>query len=687
MPDAFFQKKRKRTVSGSSGSGSRGSSSSFPRSRANGAGSTSSSGPSSSRSAGGAQRRSRRDESDEEDDGDFDLDKEDTRHRYEEDISSDEEREEAETPAEARVRMAKMYLEGLKGPDLDPDDADAALADQENISDRLQKDVSEQSGRLHVFVSSKLVPTSRSNILLLSGGHRGSLTAAVASNNGRYVYTAAKDGTVIRWRMADGRMDVLVPRRRSQRQHRQHHQSTKASVNDDSADHEIQPALTATAEVEVESVSVPKSKSSGASRRKARREASLVNSKELKGKGKAVAPGSPQACELIDVGLEEGHDSEVLSLAISSDGKYLVTGGTDKRVGVWSVSDTSIVDSSSGQTVRWVKALVGHKDSISGLKFKSSSHELYTASLDRTMKLFDVDQLSYIETLFGHQESIHALDALKNDFAVTAGGRDRTARWWKIRDESQLVFRGGAKNKMREVMEGGDLIHGEDGKRIRGDRGGSIIEGSLDAVAMIDDQHFLTGGDSGAISLWSLAKKKPIFTRAATHGFDVKRFEEGEDDILQPRWVTSLACLPYGDVFASGSWDGCIRLWALDSKLRSFKKLFDIPAKGFVNSLQLLQPPRSSLQNPVIQPSLWRHRSKGKADDGDAKADDGDEGRADAANLTNGRRGPLGGKESVPPILVAAIGQEPRLGRWMKMKSANSAGLVVPLTFASDQAQ
>ncbi len=35
------------------------------------------------------------------------------------------------------------------------------------------------------------------------------------------------------------------------------------------------------------------------------------------------------------------------------------------------------------------------------------------------------------------------------------------------------------------------------------------MEGSVEVVAMIDSHHFLSGGDSGSISLWNLGKKNP----------------------------------------------------------------------------------------------------------------------------------------------------------------------------------
>ncbi|PWN19833.1 WD40 repeat-like protein [Microstroma glucosiphilum] len=737
MPDAFFQKKRKRSTS-STGGGERsrasGSSSSTGRggssSRGRGRGDSNGSGSRSGAGASGTSRRSREEDDDEDD---FDVDTADTRHRYDEDVESEEERDAEETPAEARARMAKMYLEGLRGNSLDPEDADAALADQENIASRLQKDLSEHSGRLHIFIASRIAvpPSDGSSNLFLSGGHRGPLTAAVASQNGQYIYTAGKDGNLFRWRMRDGRIDLLMPRRRraiGKSSGKGKEKVDTATIEEMVEEEEEADEPAAAAQVDAEmherpSSSTPRSKSSGASRRQARRAGAALNGKLKSSNFPAAASSTATGGfhEVVELGPEEGHTDVLWSLAVSSDGKIVVSGGADRRIGVWSITSPSSseddhANASSGPSAKWVKALYGHKDSITGLKFRIGTHELYSASLDRTIKLFDVDQLSYIETLFGHQESITSLDALRGEFALTSGGRDRTARWWKVREESQLVFRGGAKSKMRDAVEGGDLLgggEGEDGRKVRGDRGGTIVEGSLECVAMIDEGHFLTGGDSGAISLWSLGKKKPNFSRAATHGFEstprsshtaelVQPTSSSSDDILTPRWITSLAVLPYSDLFASGSWDGSIRLWQLDFRLRSFKPLGEVKVCGFVNSIQIFQPPRSTLLEgkQVLNKEEWKWRAGAKGAyrprSGGAEAQGSVESDAAEKKEVNGITAPaINGsgktssstgarKELVPPILVAAIGVEPRTGRWTKLKGRQSAvngAVVVPLSF------
>lgn len=224
------------------------------------------------------------------------------------------------------------------------------------------------------------------------------------------------------------------------------------------------------------------------------------------GKGKApIARNQPsQDAETA------GHTDEIYTLALSSDGKRLASAGADRKVGVW---DISSAEGSGG--CKWVSALRGHKDAIVSVKFRLGSSQIYTSSWDRTVKIYDTASLSYIETLFGHQDKIYDLSVLKNEVAVTAGGRDKTLRYWKIKDESQLVFRAGGMSKIRRVIEGGieddeEELEGKRSKKPNGVNGQPVpdekrfVEGSADCTAMIDDQHFLSGGDSGYVHSQSL---------------------------------------------------------------------------------------------------------------------------------------------------------------------------------------
>src|ERR1700691_1012081 len=65
--------------------------------------------------------------------------------------------------------------------------------------------------------------------------------------------------------------------------------------------------------------------------------------------------------------------------------------------------------------------------------------------------------MGYVETLFGHQDAVLSMDALRNETVISVGARDTSVRFWKIADESQLVFRGGRRSAVRELLDGGGL--------------------------------------------------------------------------------------------------------------------------------------------------------------------------------------------------------------------------------------
>jgi len=139
-------------------------------------------------------------------------------------------------------------------------------------------------------------------------------------------------------------------------------------------------------------------------------------------------------------------------------------------------------------------------------------------------------------------------------------------------------------------------------------------------------------------------KKRPIFSWPQAHGLEdtVSDFSTSPSGVSarNPRWITALGALPYSDLFASGSWDSAIRLWKLEKSTSmrstpfgSFSSLCSVHLPGFINSLQLLRPPVTCSLNEVP----WAAGEK-----------------------------PHAGPDI---LLVAGVGQEPRLGRWMKIKT------------------
>jgi WD40 repeat protein len=73
----------------------------------------------------------------------------------------------------------------------------------------------------------------------------------------------------------------------------------------------------------------------------------------------------------------EGHSGGVLALALSPDGRRLLTGGDDKTIRLW--------DTASGKELA---KLTGHADTVSCLAFSADGRRAVSGSLDRTVRLW-----------------------------------------------------------------------------------------------------------------------------------------------------------------------------------------------------------------------------------------------------------------------------------------------------------
>ena len=144
-----------------------------------------------------------------------------------------------------------------------------------------------------------------------------------------------------------------------------------------------------------------------------------------------------------------------------------------------------------------------HLDTVTTLAFRGKTNQLFSGSKDRTIKIYSLDELAYVETLFGHQDAVVDVAAVggSQERCVSVGASDKTARLWKVVEESQLIFRGGGGSKKKRNNPEDDE---EDDKKL------DAHEWSIDRVVQIDTQLFVTGADNGDLALYGLHKKKAL---------------------------------------------------------------------------------------------------------------------------------------------------------------------------------
>ena len=69
----------------------------------------------------------------------------------------------------------------------------------------------------------------------------------------------------------------------------------------------------------------------------------------------------------------------------------------------------------------------------------------------------------------------------------------------------------------------------------------------MDSVRLIDEDHFVTCGEDGHVSVWGTMKKKPLLTVREAHGLDEAGNGNGEAN-----WVSAVAAMPMSDLIATG---------------------------------------------------------------------------------------------------------------------------------------
>ena len=326
------------------------------------------------------------------------------------------------------------------------------------------------------------------------------------------------------------------------------------------------------------------------------------------------------------------HTLPILSVAASEDGRFIATGGADKRLIIWAAGNLTPL-----------RVFTQHRDAVTSLAFRRGTNQLYSCSKDRTIKTWSLNELAYVETLFGHQDSVVDIAALAQERCLSVGARDRTARLWKVVEETQLVFRGGGNIKEKKRPQTEPDQNGTEIATIN-----QQSEGSIDRVAMIDEETFVTGSDNGSLSLWTLQKKKPVFTVPTAHGLDppltLEESSAEQPHILaqmtppttqQPRSITALTTVPYSDLILSGSWDGHVRAWRVSDDKRKLEALGPI---GLAQP-DPPSPPLVAIRGVINDISVFER-----------------------------------GERSTGGICITvAVGKELRLGRWMKFKGKNGA--------------
>ncbi|CUU07126.1 delta-60 repeat domain-containing protein [Candidatus Kryptobacter tengchongensis] len=258
-----------------------------------------------------------------------------------------------------------------------------------------------------------------------------------------------------------------------------------------------------------------------------------------------------------EIFVQLGHTDDVTSVAISSDGKYIVSGSQDKTIKLWDIS-----------TGREIRTFKGHTDWITSVAISPDGKYVISGSYDKTLKIWDILTGREIRTFAGHTDKVTSVAITPDGKYIVSGSQDKTIKLWDISTGREIRTFKGHTNWVTSVAvspDGKYVISGSNswiiklwdistGKEIRTFAG---HEGLVTSVAISPDGKYVVSGSSdNAVKLWDIST-----------GREIRTFKGHTD------WITSVAISPDGKYVASGSQDKTIKLWDISTgmEIRTFK--------------------------------------------------------------------------------------------------------------------
>jgi ribosomal RNA-processing protein 9 len=158
--------------------------------------------------------------------------------------------------------------------------------------------------------------------------------------------------------------------------------------------------------------------------------------------------------------------------------------------------------------------MLGHQNAISAVAAEPDGTQVYTASMDQSLRIWDLRTQRNTDTLLGHVSGVTALDIYSKGRPLS-GGVDKTVRLWKVERDTHLMF-----NKHSYAV---------------------------DSVCVVDQDRFVSGSQDGSVMLWSQTSKKPLASTS----------------LGSRQWVSALGAVRRGDIVFSGSSAGKLQGWRL----------------------------------------------------------------------------------------------------------------------------
>jgi WD40 repeat protein len=306
-----------------------------------------------------------------------------------------------------------------------------------------------------------------------------------------------------------------------------------------------------------------------------------------------VAQAMPDSADAAIVHTLNGHSGTVWAVAISRDGRTLVSGSGDKTLKLWDLDTGHLLRTLSGNSDEVLSVAIGadgqtltsgsyadkqaikiwnlrneerhsivsgNPSKVWSVAISPDGKTLASSSGDESIKVWDMQTGTLRRNLSGHSDTVWTIALSPDGQTLASGSTDQTIKIWNLQTGMLQRTLSGHSGRVRSVAissDGKTLVSGSWDKTIKiwNLQTGQLLHtlsghsGYVNSVAIApDNQLIASGSDDRTVKLWNLNTGELLLNLP------------GHSDN-----VNSVSFNNAGKVLVSGSGDKTIKIWQLQS--------------------------------------------------------------------------------------------------------------------------
>jgi WD40 repeat protein len=246
----------------------------------------------------------------------------------------------------------------------------------------------------------------------------------------------------------------------------------------------------------------------------------------------------------------QGHTAAVLAVAISSDGKRIVSASSDDGVKVWDLN-----------TGKELLSFRGRRASVSGVAISPDGRRIVIGGVDKTVHIHEATTGKHLRTLKGHTDAVTGVAISADGKRIVSGSLDKTVKVWDAHTGKALLTLEGHTRLVQSVAISGDgkrIVSGSHDQTVKvwdaiTGKGLLTLEGHTPMVLSVafsgDGRRIVSGGGDGMVKVWDTATGKQLLSLKGHTG---------------P--VSSVTMSVDGKRIVSASWDKTMKVWDVASR-------------------------------------------------------------------------------------------------------------------------